>query len=92
VRIFTSGSEKKTTENLYLTVEMVRYCASIWVSAQCLPPSTRSILYQEAVENILYHQNHNRQARFYHTKKTLQQLRNMGIEVAKLPCCIPRNS
>jgi len=37
------------------------------------------------------HQNHNQKARFYHTKRTLQQLRNAGIEVARLPCCIPND-
>jgi SRSO17 transposase len=61
---------KKTTETAYLTVEQIRYAASVWFDAHCLPGGARWKRYQEAAERIAYHQRHNRDARRSHTKKT----------------------
>ena len=81
--------EKKTSESLYLTVEQVRLATSTWLTAQALPSAARKTLYQKAAGVIIYHQEHNREARKYHTRTTLKQLQGKGINIKQLETCIP---
>ena len=82
-------SEKKTSESLYLTVEQVRLATSTWLIAQALPSAARNTLYQKAAGAIIYHQQHNRQARKYHTRTTLKRLQGKGINIKQLKTCTP---
>ena len=89
--MFINTSEKKTLEISYLTVEQVRRGANAWLLAQTLPSPARSYIYQQTAALITYHQRRNRQARLSHTKRTIQSLQKMGIEVDQLNSCIPDN-
>jgi hypothetical protein len=79
-------------ESFYLTVEQVRFAASVWVAVQSFPASVQKQVYTQAAEIIQYHQRRNQQAREHHARRKRQRLRALGIEVEKLRCCIQDNS
>jgi len=72
-------------------VEQVRHAADVWIATRDLPRSVRKEYYRQAVERIAYYQERNRRARKSHTKRTLQRLRELGIEADQLNSCIPDN-
>ena len=74
---------------LYLTVEQVRLAACAWVQAQAYPSGARIVVYEQAVERILYYQQRNRQARLSHWKTTLRKLKTLGIDIRQLRSCMP---
>jgi len=63
--------------------------ASAWVEAQCRHSAARRGIYRHVAGKIAYYQMHNQQARIFHTKTTIAQLLAMGIDVNRLPSCIP---
>jgi len=84
------SSEKKKAESFYLTVEQVRDAACAWLVAQALPYSARKIIYQEAADTIMYHQERSRDARKSHWKTKLRKLRELGVKISQLKSCVPR--
>jgi len=89
---FKSKDGRSFILRLYLTVEQIRYAASVWVAVQSFPPSVQMQAYRQASEIIQYHQKYNQQAREYHARRKRQKLRALGIHVEKLRCCIQDNS
>ena len=81
--------KKNSPQSLYLTVEQVRLAACARVQAQAYPPCARTVVYEQAVGQILHHQQRNRQARLSHWKTTLRRLKTLGIDVRKLKSCVP---
>ena len=85
----SSSERKNAPQSLYLTVEQVRLAACAWVQAQAYPPGARTVVYEQAVERILYYQQRNRQARLSHWKTALRRLKTLGIDIRKLKSCMP---
>ena len=63
--------------------------ASAWVEAQSRHSAARRGIYRDATEKIAYYQSHNQQARIFHTRATVARLLAVGIDVDRLPSCIP---
>ena len=63
--------------------------ASAWVEAQSRHSAARRGIYQDAADKIAYYQLRNQQARVSNTKTTVARLLAMGIDVDRLPSCIP---
>lgn len=65
---------------------------SAWVSAQFVHSAARRDIYRRVAKKIAYHQEHNRQARIFHTRTTIARLLAMGIDVDQIPSCIPKHA
>ena len=79
-------------DSLYLTVEQVRFAASVWVAVQSFGALVQRKVYTQAAEIIQYYQRRNQQAREHLAQRKRQRLRALGIEVENLRCCIQDNS
>lgn len=76
----------------HLTVEMIHDAASAIVETLGMPPSARAQTLKRVAATINYHLRRNHQARKSHTKTTLACLHALGIDVEKLPSCVPNDS
>lgn len=82
--------EKKTLQELYLTVEQVRLAASAWITVQQVKPSVQYRFFQKIVDVIAYRQNRNRDSRVSNWKTSIKKLEVLGIDINKIQTCIPR--
>jgi hypothetical protein len=60
------------------------------IDALPLNPSDRDRRLEDASRKLIQDQQKNATARRCHTKKRQAQLTELGINLAELPCCVPR--
>lgn len=73
-----------------LTVEQIRSAMNTWLSAADLKAEARKTRYEAELQRQRYHQRRNRQARKSHTKTRIARLTALGIDLERIPSCIPQ--
>ena len=68
----------------------MRTAAHVLIDALPLYPRDRNQRLERASQRLIADQLQNAQARRCHTQTRLTRLDELGINLAELPCCIPR--
>ena len=82
--------EASTNKTDRLTVEQVRSAMNAWLDSADLPRKVKRRKWQEKLDQQLYYQARNKQARESHLKTRIERLANLGINPNRIRSCIPK--
>ena len=72
-------------------MDQIRYAVSVWLEALSVGPRAQRRILEKGSRVICYHRWHNTAGRRSHRKKTVEELRESGIDLLKIRTCAGSN-